>query len=337
MQPDGSGATALFTIPKRPSDTVYDLVVAPDQSFMVYAVEGEATPEGSDPAFSYYMLPNGQTTPVELGPLVGPARLSPDGTRFLLQQRDEAVPGNAVIYEPGKSQEPTQLPFRGVATWFPDGQSLLYIPSRTDVGPTAIVRYDVASGQETTLLELNAEGEDTWYVQEAHAINTPQDGQIVVFYGGQRKNTGASGNGLQWFALPASGGTPEPLTDPNGNQATAFGSSPDTTWYAYGESAHSNACESLGTFTARAAGLGGGVSVTAPVPGMADGSQPFVTRGLSWGSDSLLAFGVRPYTCGSDGRTYGEAAIYLWDVSSGNGTPVELRKLTAGSFPNWMR
>ena len=47
--------------------------------------------------------------------------------------------------------------------------------------------------------------DDRWYVQEAHVL---PDGNTVIFYGNHTTEVGASGNGLQWWAIPASGGDP---------------------------------------------------------------------------------------------------------------------------------
>lgn len=79
--------------------------------------------------------------------------------------------------------------------------------------------YDLAQGASAQLTSLVRTEDDRWYVQEAHVL---PGGDAVVFYGNHTGEVGASGNGLQWWWLPAGGGEAQLFSQGYGNGVSGY-------------------------------------------------------------------------------------------------------------------
>ncbi len=184
------------------------------------------------------------------------------------------------------------------------------------------------------------EGEDMWFIQEAHVL---PDGQQIIFYGGQQKSVGASGNGQQWWWIPVTGGEPQPYSGTGGNMILGYAPHPTGANVAYAESAHVSACLSDQRLVIRGAEPGPGVQVQAPVPASIEesASDSFWIHGFSWNPDgSHVAYAVQQYRCPTSGSEYevGQGEIYTWLVGQGSGVEGGApRKLVDGFFPVWIR
>jgi Tol biopolymer transport system component len=284
-----------------------------------------------------YQLVNGGLSR-DIGEVSAPPRWSPDGTRLVGQLASEGTPGPAYLYDLA-SRQGAQLPFSGVADWYPDGQHLVYAASRNDSDQPGsnVYRYDLATGASDQISNLVSSAGDIWYVQEAHVL--PGAGSIV-FYGNHTSEVGASGNGQQWWWIPAEGGEAQLFSRNYGNGINSYAASPDGTLIAYGSRAHISACASAGDISVRANDVGGDpehpLHPSLPILGDQTDTYAFV-EGLSWSPESArLAFALESYTCqdAASGHVGGTPAVYVWDVAAGG--EAAPRKLADGSHPTWI-
>jgi hypothetical protein len=308
---------------------------APKITFM------EADPSGRELLVGQgmkYQLVNGGLSR-DVGEFIAPPRWSPDRKLLVGQSVSEGTPGPAYLYDL-VARQGAQLPFSGTADWYPDGQHLVYAASRNDADRPGsnVYRYDLATGESDQLTNLVSSPNDIWYVQEAHVL--PGAGYIA-FYGNHTSEVGASGNGQQWWWIPAEGGDAQLFSRNYGNGINGYAASPDGTLIAYGSRAHVSACASAGDISVRANDVGGDsehpLHPSLPILGEQTDSYALV-EGLSWSPDSgRLAFALDPYTCqdGASGRVGGTPAVYIWDIAAGGAEAPH--KLAEGSHPTWIK
>jgi WD40 repeat protein len=284
-----------------------------------------------------YQLVNGGLSR-NVGEFIASPRWSPDGTRLVGQSVNEGIPGPAYLYDLATKQG-VQLPFSGAADWYPDGQHLVYAASRNGAAQPGsnVYRYDLATGASDQLSNLVSSANDIWYVQEAHVL--PDSGSIV-FYGNHTNEVGASGNGQQWWWIPAEGGEAQLFSRNYGNGINGYAASPDGTLIAYSSRAHVSACASAGDISVRANDVGGDpehpLHPLLPILGEQTDTYAFV-EGLSWSQESgRLAFALDTYTCqdAASGRVGGTPVVYVWDVAAGGAvaTRAEFRVALGGGL-----
>jgi hypothetical protein len=274
----------------------------------------------------------------DIGAFAAPPRWSPDGGQLVGQLASAGAPGPAYVYNLATRQG-QQLPFSGIADWYPDGQHLVYVAHSDDADQPGsnVYRYDLATGASEQLTNLVSSPGDSWYVQEAHVL--PGAGAIV-FYGNHTAEVGASGNGQQWWWVPAEGGVAQLFSRNYGNGINGYAASSDGALIAYGSRAHVSACASAGDISIRTNDVDGDpeqmLHPSLPILSEQADEYAFV-EGLSWSPWSdRLAFALEPYTCqdGASGRVGGTPAVYVWDVAAdGSAAP---RKLADGAFPTWV-
>ncbi len=326
IRPDGTGIQDVISIQKRPGEVVENLTGEPTGTYLLFSLYAEG-----DQAARYFLVQNGRAKPIMA--FTSRPRWSPDGRRFVA-----ATAGSSQMFGPIYLYDTVtgagrMLPARGVPDWFPDGRRLVYAADN-------IFTFDLATNASTQLTRLPAEGNETWGVQEAHVFPSGKD---ILFFAGQRKNVGASGNGQQWWSIPVTGGTPAPFSDPGGNGILAFAASPDGGSFGYVESAHASACLSAQQVTITGASVGGGAAMNAPVPASIPESETasFFIQGMTWAPDSAhIAYGVQPYRCptAGDRPRLDQPAVYTWSIRMANGSRTDApRKLVDGSYPEWIR
>ncbi|HSH82176.1 MAG TPA: hypothetical protein VLA19_26920, partial [Herpetosiphonaceae bacterium] len=327
IRPDGSDVQLLLTVDKGPDEIVVDLSGEPSGPFLIYGV----APAKQTGWPRYFLVQNGAAAPLPSFRTV--PRWSPDGRHFVAQMVGEADgPGPIYLYDTATGVG-TTLAAAGVPDWYPDGSRLVYVAGD-------IWTFDLSSGAGMRLTELPAEGDEMWFVQEAHVL---PGGEYIVFYGGQRKSVGASGNGQQWWWIPVSGGGPQPYAGRGGNMVLGYATGTAGDTLAYAESAHSSACISEQRIVARSPNPEGAVAVEAPIPATIErsSSAAFYIQGFSWEPDGhRIAYAVQQYHCvpGATELVTEPAVIYSWLVGQGfgveGGAP---RKLIEGAYPVWIR
>jgi WD40 repeat protein len=326
VRPDGSDIQNVISIQKRPNEVVENLVGDPSGTYLLFGLHVEG-----DQGARYFLVQNGRARPIKA--FTRPPRWSPDGHRFVAEVvSSSTIHGPIYLYDAATGTG-RLLPAQGVPDWFPDGKRLVYAADD-------IFTFDLATNTTKQLTHLPDQGDETWGVQEAHVL---PDGKNILFYGGQRKNVGASGNGQQWWTIPVAGGTPVPFSDPGGNGILAFTVSAAGDAVAYAESAHASACLSQQQVTVTGAGSGKGSAMNAPLPRslpQSETSSVFV-QGLTWAPDGAhIAYALQPYRCPNAGvrpRT-AAPAVYIWNVQLTDGAgAAQPRKLVGGSYPVWIR
>lgn len=326
VRSDGSGAEFVLTLEKQPEEVVVGLVGEPSGRFLLYGLQ--ATTEQWP---RYFLVERGQATSIFAFASI--PRWSPDGTRFVAQVPEQSgAPGPIYLYDTASHRGQT-LPVAGKPDWFPDGRRLVYVADDVFV-------YDLQTGADNRLTTLPDEGDEGWGIQEAHVL---PDGAHIIFAGAQRKNVGASGNGLQWWAIPVSGGEMQAISDPGGNGITGFEISPRRDMLAYSEGAHSSACVSFQSVIVTTTDTGPGIAFALPVPAdiRVTESGAYTIKGFSWAPDNdHIAYAIEPYRCleGADGPTTDPPRIYLWDIRKGNGSdPLVPQTVVDGQYPVWIR
>lgn len=208
------------------------------------------------------------------------------------------------------------------------------------MSPVTSLHMTLDSGVSTRLSDLSTEGDDAWGVLEAHVL---PDAQHILFLGAQRNAVGASGNGLQWWSMPVTGGDIETFTEPGGNTVTDFALNPSGELFGYAEGAHSSACASIQRVVVSTTDPRGGVALEAPIPEVATRTEDaaFSVKGFAFAPDNNhIAYAVEPYRCvpDTDRPETDTPVIYVWDIRTANAQP-ELfpRRLVEGQYPVWMR
>lgn len=327
VQPDGSGAQEAFT-------------------GLTHIMGGPLTYLGAIPAHPMQVVIAGAGThyeaisggvSIDMGAFAAPPRWSADGWRAVGASPSESGPAGTIAIFDLNSGQRSDLPISGQPDWFPDGQRLVYVrcgPEDMEKGCN-VWTYDLASGASAQISTLVSTVDDRWYVQEAHVL---PDGNTVIFYGNHTTEVGASGNGLQWWAIPASGGDAQLFSESYGNGVNDFQFSPDGAQMAYITRAHVSACASSGDLLVRDSSPAGdparGVHPT--LPGIDESNDHYaIAQGLSWdpAGSAQLVFGSQSYHCTDMNREMDPAAIYLWDSAAPDAAP---RMLTEGSFPVWI-
>jgi hypothetical protein len=264
-------------------------------------------------------------------------RFSPDGSRFIANVLTESGDPALTVMDTEREDEAgpvANLPGYS-ADWSADGGTILYV---TD---SNIFTYNLESGETTQVTELPSEGENVWYINQAHFS---LDGARIYFYAGQSQNLGASGNGMQWWVMASGGGSagcsqrfegcgePVAFTEPNGNGVGAFAFNGPGDVMAYSEGAHVSACSSIQNVFTRTTN-----DQESPVAAFSEfnenGGQ--YIQGLSWDpSGTQLAFGFQRYFCEvQEGQDFVDfPAIYVWNIAAGG----EPDLIANGSWPVWL-
>jgi dipeptidyl aminopeptidase/acylaminoacyl peptidase len=326
VRSDGSGIEHVITVAKRLDENVIGLAGDRSGRFLLYGLQArtEQWPR-------YFLVERGQAT--SLSAFASMPRWSPDGTRFAVQLPGPSGAAGPIYLYDTASRTGRALPVAGQPDWFPDNRRLVYVADDVFV-------VDLQTGAESRLTELPDDGDEAWGIQEAHVL---PDGANIIFYGGQRNNTGASGNGQQWWSIPVAGGEIQAISDPAGNGISGFEISPQRDLLAYGEGAHSSACVSIQSVIVRPADIEPGLAFAVPIPQEipVTDTGAYYIKGFSWSPDSdHIAYAIEPYHCleGADGPRTEPPMIYLWDVRKGNRTePLVPQKVVDGQFPVWIR
>ncbi len=335
IRPDGSDPQTIFSIPK-PEDAVVNTVSAnSDGSLVMYGLYSQ------ERGGQYYLVGNGQVS--EVGQSAQVPRWSPDETRLLgLEYAGEFAYMRLFVYDIATGSK-TVMPFNASAPdWLNNTQIIHVRMPETNEGAmlTDLYRYDLETDGGSPLTLLPYEGDEAWVIQDVRVL---PDGNHIIFYGGQLKNLGASGNGSQWWYISVRGGDPKPFTDPNGAGIVAYDSSPRGGYIAYAEYVHSGACTSEDVLVFNAGDVLGGIAAIPPLPEFYERANDFLTRtnGVGWATDGArLAFGLEVFTCGSPGDepSVERREIYVWDTREGGNTitPFKIDKVADGAFPNWV-
>lgn len=329
VNPNGSGIETLFTITKQPSEDVASLSADSSGANVLYGVYSDQGVR--------YMLVNGGVAR-NLGTFASRPRWSPSGNALLMQGYGQNNQEGAVFLYDIATGLNVELPIRGTPDWFPDGNRIIYVnhTSNGNIIAANVSVYDVSARTSTRLTTFPETGADVWAIQEAHVL---PDGQHVVFYGGQSKNLGASGNGMEWWSIPVGGGILQPFGQPGGNGVLDYTTSANGEWLAYGTQMHVSACASVGSITVHTSDVRGGISMNVPLP--SPGGKAYVlVRGLAWEPNSnYLALGVESYRCESaaSGQETVGVPLYVWNVRLANQNGATLTKIADGAFPVWVR
>jgi hypothetical protein len=286
--------------------------------------------------YHYALLSGGVR--VELGDFAHPPHWSSEGQRIAGQSvLADGVRGPAVVYDV-VARTTVTLPLIGQPDWYPDGQALVVAAQNNGSSALGynVYRYDLASNQQTQLTQLVSTESDVWYVQEAHVLPGAQE---IVFYGNHTSEVGASGNGQQWWYIPAGGGEQHLYSENYGNGVTEYEISPSGSMVAYSSRAHLSACATVGDLVLRPVNAAAGPQARVRPPTNAlDGSNTDETytlvEGFGWSPDgSSLSFSMQDYTCDFATQSHVKEApmIYLWDVQSG-----DMHALVKGSHPVWL-
>ncbi|KPV52870.1 hypothetical protein SE17_12910, partial [Kouleothrix aurantiaca] len=216
VQPDGSGMEEAYTgIAQSLGGPLTYLGPVPGNPMQII-VAGAGT---------HYAAISGGVS-IDMGAFAAPPRWSADGWRAVGAAPTDTGLAGAIAMFDLRSRQRSELPISGQPDWFPDGQRLVYVrcgPEEEDKGCN-VWTYDLASGASAQISTLVSTAGDRWYVQEAHVL---PDGNTVIFYGNHTTEVGASGNGLQWWAIPASGGDAQLFSESYGNGVNDFQFSPD--------------------------------------------------------------------------------------------------------------
>ncbi|HYF64971.1 MAG TPA: peptidoglycan-binding protein [Herpetosiphonaceae bacterium] len=263
---------------------------------------------------------------------------SPDGARFVAESFSPDGTLAQVVMDTERQDEagPVATLDGYSADWRADGAALVYVNNSN------IFVYDLASQSSAQLTDLPGEGDEAWYVDEAHFS---PDGSRIYFYAGQRQNVGASGNGMQWWIMPSAGGSagcsqrfegcgdPVAFTGPNGNGVGEFAWSPTGEVFAYSEGAHVSACSAVIQLWLRT--TADEESPVTPNLGELPAEGGSSTLGFAWDPiGGLLAFGYQTYICDANfERALNPAEIYLWNPAA----PGDPSRLAEGSYPAWIQ
>lgn len=333
IKPDRTDLRTVYTVSKGRSQTVSNLTADPTGSNILYSI----TPDPNNPIDVYYLLHNGVAR--KLPAFSQLPRWSPDGKRFVAQvYTGTEAQGKVFIYNVTNNTS-LYLPIAGRADWSPDGTRLVYTDGND------VFSYNRASGAVSKLTHLPHQKEvNDWYALEAHML---PDGKKIVFFGQQfYKNgeieLGASGNGLQWFWIPAAGGTPQPWLDVEGNGLVAYTANAGANKIAYVGNAHDSACAAIQTLAVVYADRVPGQAAYLDIPGYNEDAEKYVeVAGLTWSpTGKQLAYGVMPYTCADAGSrpTQATSVIYVTGAPDrGVSKPAPAVKLVDGSFPVWVK
>jgi hypothetical protein len=326
VQPDGSGMEEAYTgIAQSLGGPLTYLGPVPGNPMQIM-IAGAGT---------HYAAISGGVG-IDMGAFAAPPRWSADGWRAVgAAPTDTGLAGTIAMFDL-RSRQRSELPINGQPDWFPDGQRLVYVrcgPEEEDKGCN-VWTYDLASGASAQISTLVSTAGDRWYVQEAHVL---PDGNTVIFYGNHTTEVGASGNGLQWWAIPASGGDAQLFSESYGNGVNDFQFSPDGAQLAYITRAHVSACASSGDLLVRDSSPAGDPARGAhpALPGADEANRRYaLAQSLSWdpAGSTQLVFGSQSYRCADMNREMDPAAIYLWDSAAPDAAPVMLAE---GSFPVW--
>ncbi|HEU5015079.1 MAG TPA: hypothetical protein VFT66_21330 [Roseiflexaceae bacterium] len=330
INPDGSGAQTLFMVDKSQNTEVLMLGANSSGSAFVYAVADNTS------GLQYTLVQNGTKTPI--GMFASHPRWSPDGSMLAFQRYGDAnQEGIAVLYNVA-THATTELPIRGTPDWFPDGKRLVYVEHAFSSDGTSrqnVRIYDITARTSTALTNFTGTNLEAWAIQEAHVL---PDGQQVIFFGGQFKNLGASGNGMQWWWIPATGGEPKAFTEPDGNGVAAYAASPNGEWIAAATQMHGSACVSDGSVLMQTTDVRGGVAAEAPLALPTPDSHVYIS-GLGWEPNSnYLVIGEHTYECSNAGGGPSNAndAIYVWKIRLINQNGATFVKVADGSQPVWI-
>ncbi len=330
IKPDGTGLALIYTVKVAKGTTVDNLSADPTGSYILYS-----TYNGNDNGDDvYHLLHNGAVR--NLPALSRVPKWSPDGVRFVAEARNTTtLPGNVFIYNVLNNTY-LYLPARGLPDWYPDGTKLVY----TD--ESDVFSYNRVTGAITKLTHFpHQENGNDWGMQEAHVL---PGSQRIAFFGQQFKvngqfQLGASGNGQQWFTIPATGiaagVAPQPWLEPEGNAIVGYASTPASNKVAYAGNGHDSACAAYEDVGVLSSTRFPGHAIYANIPEFNDKTSHYVyIQGLAWSPvGSQVAFGVVPYTCDMIVAPVMKPSIlYTWDVSAGG---TKLRKLANGSYPVW--
>lgn len=320
MNPDGTNLNTLLEVALGDGDEFAGMNADPTGRYLIYGVRRKDVYESA----AFFLVEKGQSQPI--GEFFRLPRWEPNGTRVVGQAFDPNVASgasNIAMYD-AEFKEFYGLQIDGPADWFPDGKRLAYVLDDN------IWAVDLGTEQSAQITDLPSTEDNPWYVQEAHV--TP-DGQEIVFYAGQRQNVGASGNGMQWWRVPAAGGEARPLTEPGGNGVSSVQWGGDDV-LSFIESAHESACVSHQYVGLRT--LADEESVNFPtLEGLAN-DDPLLVNALSWApSQDAVVFGVQPYSCSPDLQqlVYGDPKLYVWQPGSSN----TAFPIGPGSHPVWTK
>jgi peptidoglycan hydrolase-like protein with peptidoglycan-binding domain len=262
---------------------------------------------------------------------------SPDGSRFAADvfASNQGLEFQVWDTEHADESGPVAMLDGASPDWRADGQALVYVDTSN------IFVYDLASQTSAKLTDLPSEGDEAWYIDEAHFS---PDGSRIYFYAGQSKNVGASGNGMQWWVMASAGGSagcsqrfegcgePVAFTAPNGNGVGEFAFNPSGDLFAYSEGAHISACSSVVQLWLRT--TADEESPTTPLSGDLPADGGLSTLGFAWSPQGdRLAFSYQDYLCNQNfEQQLSPAEVYVWNPAESDSAS----KIAEGSFPIWL-
>ena len=320
----GSEVETVLRIEKAPSEVVHSLRVNPTSTYIMYSL---GKPQSTGP-LRYFVVSEAFVAPVEVGSFISMPRWSADGTQLLGATFDPATQQMPIVIVTVATQQQKQLPINGIPDWFPDGSRIVYV----DQGN--VWSYELATQRSAKLTNVAAEGADRWDIQTAQVL---PNGQRIIFYGGPASRSGLTSNGMQWWALPIDGGTPQPLTAPYGNSASNAEFSPRGDVMAFSENQQQGACISQQDLVFRETAVQGR-TIPSPTFGNLPPDTSTYVLGLDWADSGLVTFALQPYTCTPEQtQVLQMPMIYVWELPvaamRGDQAPIAL---ASGSFPAWI-
>ncbi len=231
----------------------------------------------------------------DMYPAVSPDRTSvaygvEDGEAMNIYVTEIATGATSPLTEGGRNSEPA---------WSPDGSRIVFVSSRG--GATDLYTMNADGTRERRLLEAPglAESSPSW----------SPDGSSIIF-AASASNADGTLRPSAIYALPASGGTPAPLTEEDGSRNPTW--SPDGSQIAF-DSPRDDPNGSIFVMPA-------------------DGSAATRVTPAGWG------IAIDP-TWSPDGAEiaftrYGDGAG-IWIQPSGGGTPTPLEGTEGGDMPDW--
>jgi dipeptidyl aminopeptidase/acylaminoacyl peptidase len=337
MKPDGTGSGTIYTIRKGKQEVVSGLSADPTGQYIIYGLTANnfSNYNPNVPYQNIYLLHKGVAK--KLPSFTQMPNWSPDGKRFVAQtDTGGGLGGKAYVYNVTNNTY-LYLPFKGLPDWSPDGTKYVY----TDGGDVFLFTRSNNAITRLTRLPHN-DKTNAWVITEAHI--TP-DGKRVLFFGqeyvkGGEYQIGASGNGLQWYWLPITGGTPQPLLDPEGNGVVTYAASAQANKFAYVGNAHDSACASVQQIAVVDAGKTAVQAGYANTPGADFDNELYVEiEGVAWSPDGTrIAYSVTPYNCADFSHTMSAPSLYVSTVPAPGADGTQpTTKLVSGTFPVWVK
>lgn len=203
------------------------------------------------------------------------------------------------------------------AAWLSDGLGLV-VHNGNQIGTA-----NLDDGAFSPMLELVEDENGTWAVDELLSY-----ADQIYFHGGQVNLLGASGNGMQWWALVD--GTPQAVTDIGGNGILRLQFNPEREQIAYIDNFHISACLGAQVLSVQAPDFSAPARNPKLTPILADNGQAI--HGAAWNpTGDWLTFAKGDYSCDQAGPVYATPQVLVWNPAT-----QAIQAFEYGSYPVWV-